>query len=244
MSVPDPATTPWVPVWSMGAGIGLSYKGAWVAGNYNEGDVVISNGVLYMATNATSQSPTGWTMGRAATPLLTSAQMTALVPYDGQEILLIVDATNGINWRLRYNSASASAYKWEFIGGPPLFADVQTLETTTSTSFAPLSGGDNGPSVIAPRAGDYEVRFNAESFSNAAAPNNTVAVKRGAAATSVTDGSTASPATANTSNGVHYRSIWLTGITAGMDLRLYYLVSTGTGQFRKREIRLQPIRLS
>jgi len=134
MSVPNPATTDWVPMWSMGAGIGLSYKGAWVAGNYNEGDVVINNGVLYMAANATSTTPTGWSMGRAATPLVTSAQMTALVPFDGQEILLIVDATNGINWRFRYNSASASAYKWEFIGGPFWWTLVDTSEAPGSLS--------------------------------------------------------------------------------------------------------------
>jgi hypothetical protein len=44
-------------------------------------------------------------------------------PVDGAEVYFLADATNGIIWHLRYRAASASAYKWEFLGGPKLYAE-------------------------------------------------------------------------------------------------------------------------
>jgi hypothetical protein len=41
-------------------------------------------------------------------------------PYDGQEAILVDSTTNPQwKWRFRYNAASISPYKWEFIGGAP-----------------------------------------------------------------------------------------------------------------------------
>lgn len=76
-------------------------------------------------------------------------------PVDGQEIYYAADATNGVIWHLRYRAASSSSYKWEFVGGPPLFAFVATAQSTTSGSYTALSTA--GPSVSLPLAGDYDV---------------------------------------------------------------------------------------
>lgn len=87
-------------------------------------------------------------------------------PYDGQEVYLQVDATNGINWHFRYRAGSASAYKWEFLGGPPLDSRVDALEISTSTTYVDLTTA--GPSVTVPRAGDYELSFGCFPFNGEA----------------------------------------------------------------------------
>ena len=89
------------------------------------------------------------------TPLHTSLPAS---PVDGQEIRYLADDANGVIWTLRYRAASASAYKWEFVGGPPL-EDEQLAGETFSTFGANVWGGisANDPRVTVPLAGDYDV---------------------------------------------------------------------------------------
>lgn len=76
-------------------------------------------------------------------------------PAEGALFSLIVDATNGIVWNFRYNSQSASSYKWEFTGGPAVIVNVDTDEATSSTTYADLTTA--GPSFTLPSAGDYVI---------------------------------------------------------------------------------------
>ena len=101
-------------------------------------------------------------------------------PYDGQEVALIVDATNGIKWRFRYNSSSASVYKWEFVGGSALTASIDTQEAPVSTG-AWSDAATVGPSITIPRAGQY--RYIAEATGNGTAntsPSSQIGVVVGA----------------------------------------------------------------
>jgi len=75
-------------------------------------------------------------------------------PVDGQIHNLIVDATNGIVWTFRYNAGSASAYKWEFLGGHPLRAEIATSEPINGTG-AWTNCATAGPDIVVPRPGDY-----------------------------------------------------------------------------------------
>src|SRR5262245_19587912 len=64
MSTPNPAATDWVPVWALAnpAFSGdLVYKGAFTAGSYKDGDIVIYNGVTYVCVRPTSAAPVAWT---------------------------------------------------------------------------------------------------------------------------------------------------------------------------------------
>jgi hypothetical protein len=94
-------------------------------------------------------SGTAWVMPGTST-LVTSLPSS---PVDGQIIDYVADSTNGVVWRFRYRSASASAYKWEFIGGGQLDSYVAAQQSTSSTTTISLSG----PSVTVPLAGDYLV---------------------------------------------------------------------------------------
>lgn len=93
--------------------------------------------------------------------VLTVAQFAALTGLEGtkgtvapDEVYLEVDAANGIEWHLAYESGEAT-YKWRFLGGPPLYSTVSAVETTTSSTYTALATA--GPSIALPRAGDYDV---------------------------------------------------------------------------------------
>jgi microcystin-dependent protein len=104
------------------------------------------------------------TVGAYATGVIGPSVVTALpvVPYDGQEIYYLADATNGVMWHLRYRAASASAYKWEYVGGAPLHAaETATHNPVTNTAAADKNGG---PTLAIPLAGDYEITFVAELY--------------------------------------------------------------------------------
>lgn len=66
---------------------------------------------------------------------------------DGQRIIFIADATNGVLWHLRYNASSSSTHKWEFLGGAAIRTDVT------------LVAGTNTWTLAVPLAGDYDVTY-------------------------------------------------------------------------------------
>lgn len=189
----------------------------------------------------------GTSAGTAAWQDNTITAVTALPssPTDGQEVVLVDSLTAPTyQWRFRYNAGSSSSYKWEFVGGTPAVASVTAAETTSSTAYAALSGGDNGPNIVVPRAGDYIAQFSGESFNGSNAITHWIGLKRGAAATQDDDSSAQYVAALNASIAGHFRSIHVLGATASMDLHLYYKVTGGSATFRKRELRVTPMRVS
>jgi hypothetical protein len=68
------------------------------------------------------------------------------------------DVASGVNWWFRYNGGSTSAFKWEFIGGQPIFNGIAAEETqAASTVWGDVT--TVGPSLTLPRAGEYEVEW-------------------------------------------------------------------------------------
>lgn len=115
---------------------------------------------VYIGTNA--PSPRGgkvlWVDTDEVTPDLTVSYVSVLPtsPVNGQEIYFVADAINGVLWHLRYNTASASIYKWERIGGPSLVTESSPAgdESTASASYVALTT----PTTLAiPLAGDYDI---------------------------------------------------------------------------------------
>ena len=160
---------------------------------------------------------------------------------DESEWCYPADTTNGVVWRLKYNSGSASAYKWEFVGGAPMYAAVATDETTASAAYVDLA--TVGPSVTVPRAGDYEVDFGATMWNATGNSNCYTAVKRGAAATSDNDAATQNGVT--TAAGVAVsRKIVMTGLAASDVLKLQHKTGGTTGHFIFRWIAVRPVRVS
>lgn len=85
-------------------------------------------------------------------------------PSDGQETLYVAsyEANNSdgfVPWKLRYRAGSASAHKWEFVGGAALYLNNETQDAVEwETGAINTLGTVNGsPSYVIPFAGDWEV---------------------------------------------------------------------------------------
>lgn len=78
-------------------------------------------------------------------------------PQDGDIwIATGVDGTTGVTWQFRYNAASASSFKWEFIGGAPA---IRQDPTRTARSVGTINTWQTVPGISAfttARAGEYQ----------------------------------------------------------------------------------------
>jgi hypothetical protein len=160
MTTPVPASTPWVPMWSLQGGVAIGYVGGWVPGTYQAGQIVVDNGIEYMCVRQTNKRPTPWAASQAASYGTTLPAN----PIDGQEAIL-VDNIAGATWawRFRFNANSGSQFKWEFIGGSPIQpapSGSMTLVTTQTTAID-FTGG---PVISVPRAGDYRYIWGANVY--------------------------------------------------------------------------------
>lgn len=169
-------------------------------------------------------------------------------PYNGQVIQYQSAgmATDGVVWTLKYRSASASSFKWEYIGGSLLFSAVETDESTTSATYVDLT--TVGPSVTIPLAGDYEITCGCYAWrSSTGAAQSYASLKVGATATSdndkVTWSATPAQAVANQISEAGTRVFVKTGLAAGTVLKLQYRSSAGTAQFLNRWISVRPVRV-
>jgi hypothetical protein len=154
-------------------------------------------------------------------------------PADGAEHIL-----TPYQWRFRYNAGSASAYKWEFIGGPP--GSTVTATSTggiNSQSFVPL-----GVNFNIPRSGDYywtiHIRVANDTSSGVGY------------ATVITSGGVAQDAlscffqswTANGAGWTGHGPQLITGCTT--TLAVYVHVSAGVGTFGPVALGVWPSRIS
>jgi hypothetical protein len=136
-----------------GGATDLRYNGSWVAGSYTDGDIVIYNGISYIAVRTTTQTPVAWPSLPSPVAYGTTLPGSAI---DGQEAILVDSITNPTyQWKFRYNAGSSSAYKWEFIGGPPLQIYPGTFNNPTANAY----NADTAPgsTLTIPRAGDYSL---------------------------------------------------------------------------------------
>jgi hypothetical protein len=232
--------TAWVD--ATGGGAELVYNGEYPAATpYTDGDIVIYNGVAYLCVRPTSAAPVPWagTAGPRYRGVFTTVTWPPSSPVDGDTADLQADASAGVLWRFRYNAGSASVYKWEFVGGPPLFARVDTNESATTTGSW-LDLATVGPLVVLPRGGDY--------LAQAGATMTHTAQSQFYAGIAVGAAEPLSSAEAMILVGqvismpVMARA---TSVASGADLRLRYNNQTvGTLVARYRWISVQPVRIA
>ena len=95
-------------------------------------------------------------------PKITSGAISAgppKTPDDGDIWIALAAGANGENWQFRYNAGSASAYKWEFIGGSELSLLRSIGDAYTSNNVWKLDS--NLGTLTAPRGGEYVIRAHA-----------------------------------------------------------------------------------
>jgi hypothetical protein len=105
-------------------------------------------------------------------------------PSDGDIWIATAVDTVGTNWMFRYNAGSGSAYKWEFIGGSPMYLSVGAAQSlAASAGIQDLA--TVGPSFTLTRVGDYIIRWGILTTSGAASgatPNAGAVITQGGGA--------------------------------------------------------------
>lgn len=162
-------------------------------------------------------------------------------PFDGQVIDYVADAANGVVWRFRYRAASASAFKWELIGGSPLEAHVAAAETQGTTAvYGALT--TPGPSITVPLAGDYLVTIGAEITNNTAATANMMSYDVGGTGAVDADRIILVLFSASEQSN-HERTKLKTALAAATALVAKYKTSGGTGTYLERTMLVLPRRV-
>ena len=121
-------------------------------------------------------------------PSIPLTSVLPVSPVDKQEIYFQTTGgsdqwqTQGVVWHLRYRAGSTSPYKWEILGGQPLFASGGN-PSVTSTSFVTFAGA---PTMHLPAKGEYRIEIGA--YGNIVpSTGGTLAYAVGAAAPSPAD---------------------------------------------------------
>jgi hypothetical protein len=189
-------------------------------------------------------------IGRAAAGVVgttgdfASRTVTSLpgAPVDGQEINYVADSANGIIWKLKYRAASASAYKWEFVGGSSLDAYVDAGENYAGVGYG--NAATVGPSVTVPLAGNYDVTLEFAG-SGPSGEYGRMAFMVGASA--ATDADAVELSSPNTASIYDYTSVSRTRrngpYTAGTVLKAQYHSGGAAFTFKQRRISIRPTRV-
>lgn len=168
-------------------------------------------------------------------------------PTDGQVIFYQTTSgttpmnTDGIVWQLRYNASSASAYKWECVGGGSWIKEITTAENTASTTYVDLA--TVGPTIDVPLSGQYEIIVGADmsvsGFSSAT--TTSVSVKLGAAAT--TDNERGRVVIDSASGNASIDRSMIRTLATPSTLKAQYKTGTDTGRFQFRYLIVRPVRV-
>lgn len=158
-------------------------------------------------------------------------------PQDGDERYVQNAAmkAKGVMWKFRYNKNSASAYKWEFVGGSALESFLGN-EATSSTGYVDLTTVQN---FIAPLSGEYRVEFGGQVYNGSTGYQYVGLFVDGVfqmeAVTFVTS------ANAQVPWWLAYPAI---GIAADKDVRIKFHTGAGTSTFLSRFFSIKPVRVS
>lgn len=177
-----------------------------------------------------------------AVPKITTGLLSAGPPANPQDgdiwIATNIDA-NGARWQFQYDIAEIGSYKWKFIGGPSLQAEVIANELKSLGGYAALA--TPGPSIAIPRAGDYDVMIGAWIYANAATTSY-MSYDIGATGAVDADYVRLDSAAANNSAGVSRirRKAGLAAVT----LTAKYAAAGGTSNFINRWMQVTPVRIS
>ena len=194
----------------------------------NDPGIAASVGDIWVDTD---EAPYAWASG---IPLVTILPAN---PVNGQEVYYLADATNGIIWHLRYRVDSPSTYKWEFVGGTPLWNAVSGGTIPAGASFVVVGGG---PTITVPLAGDYIVQHAADLFgpTNAAIYGN---LFLGNSDTSVR--MTIMRSAGVNSGGMGGRTVRWAVPTAGTAVNVRYLCNSGSGSMENGSLTVIPARV-
>jgi hypothetical protein len=165
-------------------------------------------------------------------------------PADSDEVDFVADTANGVLWRLKYNAASASAYKWEFVGGTPLYAAVEPAQVSAAgTGWQDFT--TVGPSLTLPLNGDYDFEYGA-AIGDTPQQRCLYGPKIGAATALDADAvqSAGGPTTGSNDASVSRRKRFTAQVAATV-IKMQYrnAISSTTASYEKRWLSIMPVRV-
>jgi hypothetical protein len=166
-------------------------------------------------------------------------------PGDGDIWIATAVGVNGERWTFQYNAGSASAYKWEFLGGSDVEVEDDGTVTALSTTYVLGTAGTGSPqSLTLARGGDYLVGHACSTVVPAGGITCTIGMR----ATGVADrnGQQISAVAGTTLCATAFQTR-MNGITAGGTITpVYSLSSTASGsmQMQVRKLWCRPVRIA
>lgn len=190
-----------------------------------------------------------WDRRTWAAPGATAVTTTLPVPITGRECFYLADATNGVVWHLKARrnnpdgSRNTSAYRWEYQGGPPLIAEIDTDQSMTSATYVDLATA--GPSVTVPLAGDYDVQASANIYTGTAGQGYFSFAIGATAPLDVDAAGVAGPTAANFNLSSPVSRRRKTAIAASAVIKMQYRTTTAgsTINYRWRRLAVWPVRV-
>ena len=173
------------------------------------------------------------TPGVTPVPYIPEGDTLPDAPKGGETIFYVADESDGVVWQFRYDD---TAGHWRFVGGPPLYARIDTDQSTTSGSYTNLAS--TGPTVTVPLAGKYIVRVGCNTYNSGVATNlMSYQIAAGAASDR---GSQAAIAASGYSASLSDEDDH-TGVAASSAITAKYRTTAGTANFRYRWIAVTPV---
>lgn len=203
--------------------------------------VIVDKSDTSMGAGGTTKRVKRSTLDALYQPDLSHGTVFPSSPADGDIFIYDADTTNGVKWQFQYRSASGSAYKWEFMGGPPLTANVDAANAITANGS--WNDPTTGINITLPLAGDYFFEYRLALLADASRVAD-AGVAVGAS----------NPGTAlerfiempivSTSWYTNSSLCRVTGIAAATVAKLQFLQAAGTLQVRGARLTALPIRTS
>lgn len=162
-------------------------------------------------------------------------------PVDGQ-IAVLTDSTTAptYTWRFRYLAAGGT-YKWQFVGGAPLVAEVATAQATGSLgSYVALATA--GPSITVPRAGVWIVTHGFQGLGAASATAAWMSFDIGASSAVDTNGTASQQGSAIPMAAMRQQQ--LTIVAASTALVSKYKSTGANSTFGPRHLSILPVQVA
>lgn len=202
-----------------------------------DGDPMVWDGTLSKWVAASTLAA-----GRPRAPRVVTSAMSGGPPSSpvDQDIWIAtgVDA-NGTRWQFQYNAGSASASKWEFIGGATIIVDATPALALTVVSVITAIAS---ASFTASRAGDYETDVLADLTNGSGAAQN-FEISPSFNGTSGFQGSENLGIVA-AGNAQVGSAVKLTGVAAGNAIQSAYFQGGQPFTLNRLTLRIRPVRIT
>lgn len=203
-----------------------------------DANVVSNNLILTLEDGSTIDA--GSVLAEAKEVITSAAELAALTPVDGQEIIFVADAANGVIWTLRYRADATGSFKWEFMGGSTLVDEDLGTVSVSGGTWADFGGGGN-PQTTLLLGGDYDLEWGVRDFVNAAGSTIYTGIYVGASPIGGQEEFRMTDADLHVAPTFATRR--KTGVTANTLVKLQHKISAASANITGRYIRIKPVRV-